>query len=299
MKVYLSTFYSPDLKRSAQRFKEQAEKMKIYDKIFMFTQDDLNDDFKNYVTTLLKLGKKKGYGYWVWQTFFHKKVLSQLNEGDIYHWCDVGCHFNIKGKQRLEEYLEILSKEPTGFLGFQYKNLNNKDFPKKLIFPNYIENQYTKSDLIKYFKLDNQDPIMRSPQVWGGSFFIRKCEKSIAIMDEHFKITRNRFDLIDDDEKKFVEKPLPEFIQHRHSQSVLSIIVKKAGSNLLSAYESEWALNEKGERTFEHLDNFPIIAKRDKRKNLFSRFMDRQKKNFKRKKNSISMLAKRLRSNFF
>ena len=63
MKVYLSTFYSPDLKRSAQRFKEQAEKMKIYDKIFMFTQDDLNDDFKNYVTTLLKLGKKKGYGY--------------------------------------------------------------------------------------------------------------------------------------------------------------------------------------------------------------------------------------------
>ena len=72
---------------------------------------------------LLKLGKKKGYGYWVWQTFFHKKVLSQINEGDIYHWCDVGCHFNLNGKTRLKEYIKILEKEPTGFLGFQYKDL--------------------------------------------------------------------------------------------------------------------------------------------------------------------------------
>ena len=83
----------------------------------------------------------------------------------------------------------------------------------------------------------------KTPQVWGGSFFIRKCKKSLEMMDEHYQITRNRFDLIDDDESKFIEEKVPEFVQHRHSQSVLSLIVKKAGSKLLSAYESEWALN--------------------------------------------------------
>ena len=155
----------------------------------------------------------------------------------------------------------------------------------ELVFPNYIENQYTKSDLIKYFKLDNQDPIMRSPQVWGGSFFIRKCEKSIEIMDEHFKITRNRFDLIDDDESKFIEKSLPGFITHRHSQSVLSILVKKQDCKLLSAYESEWAIDEFGNRTFDHTAQFPIIAKRDKHRNIFTRFIDRQKRNIRRRIN--------------
>ena len=87
----------------------------------------------------------------------------------------------------------------------------------------------------------------------------------MQMMDEHYQITRNRFDLIDDDDQKFLTKPMSEFIQHRHSQSVLSIIVKKAGSTLLSAYESEWAIDENGNRTYEHLSNFPIIAKRDKK----------------------------------
>tara|TARA_B100000700_G_scaffold318259_1_gene411083 strand:- start:143 stop:1024 length:882 start_codon:yes stop_codon:yes gene_type:complete len=292
MKIYLTTFYSSDLKRSADRFKEQAEKMQIYDKIFMFTQNDLNEDFKEYVNTLLKLGKKRGYGYWVWQTYFHKKVLSEINEGDIYHWCDVGCHFNINGKLRLMEYFDILKKESTGFLGFQYKNPEFKDAPKNYIYPNYIENQYTKSDLVKYFKLNKNDSMMKTPQVWGGSFFIRKCKKSLEMMDEHYQITRNRFDLIDDDESKFVEEKVPEFVQHRHSQSVLSLIVKKAGSTLLSAYESEWALNDKGIRTYDHLNNFPIIAKRDKQKNLIGRFIDRQVKNIKRKASQLKSILK-------
>ena len=59
MKIYLSTFYSSDLKRSANRFEIQAKDMQIYDKIFMFTEKNLNEDFKEYVNSLLKLGKKK------------------------------------------------------------------------------------------------------------------------------------------------------------------------------------------------------------------------------------------------
>ena len=52
MKIHLATFYSSDLKRSAQRFKYQAEEMGIYDHIHIFSQNDLNLDFKNYVSEL-------------------------------------------------------------------------------------------------------------------------------------------------------------------------------------------------------------------------------------------------------
>ena len=78
MKVHLASFYSSDLKRSAERFKNQPKIMETYDHIHLFTFNDLNDDFKSYVESLLKIGKIRGYGYWVWQTYIHKLILSTL-----------------------------------------------------------------------------------------------------------------------------------------------------------------------------------------------------------------------------
>ena len=40
--------------------------------------------------------------YWVWQTYVHQVVLAKIKEVDIYHWCDVGCHFNAKGIQTIK-----------------------------------------------------------------------------------------------------------------------------------------------------------------------------------------------------
>ena len=50
MKVHLATFYSLDLKRSADRFRQQVEEMNIYDYVHIFNQNDLNDDFKDVET---------------------------------------------------------------------------------------------------------------------------------------------------------------------------------------------------------------------------------------------------------
>ena len=288
MKIYLASFYSADLKRSAVRFKEQALKMGIYNSIKIFTYNDLDEDFKLYVKELIKKGKKKGYGYWVWQTYVHQNILSKLEYGDVYHWCDVGCHFNVQGKKRLEDYINIVLKDENGFLGFDYRNLKDESF-SEYNFPNYLEYQYTKEDLFKFFDVQKNYKITETPQVWGGSFFVKKTRKSMDMMRQHYNITRNRFDLIDDDPIKFIEKSRVGFIAHRHSQSVLSIIVKLSKCKLLSAYESEWALDKNNQRTFLHLKNFPIIARRDKRKNIFLRFIDRQIRTFNRYKNKFRL----------
>ncbi len=283
MKIHLATFYSTDLKRSAERFKYQANEMNFYDYIHIFNQNDLNDDFKKYVSDLLKMGKKRGFGHWVWQTYIHQIVLSKMNNGDIYHWCDVGCHFNKNGVSRLKDYINIVNKDKNGCLFFSYKKPNLNEKFNKYFFPENLEYEYTKADLIKYFDLSFDHEIIQTPQVWGGSFFLRKCSNSENLMKKHFEITRYRYDLIDDDESKFLEKSYPGFVAHRHSQSVLSILAKKINCNFLSAYESEWALDDKDQRTFDHLENYPIIARRDKKRNIFLRFIDRQKKNYKRR----------------
>lgn len=283
MKIHLATFYSTDLKRSAERFKYQANEMNFYDYIHIFNQNDLNDDFKKYVSDLLKMGKKRGFGHWVWQTYIHQIVLSKMNTGDIYHWCDVGCHLNKNGISRLKDYINIVNKDKNGCLFFSYKKPNLNEKFSKYFFPENLEYEYTKADLIKYFDLSFNHEIVQTPQVWGGSFFLRKCSNSENLMKKHFEITRYRYDLIDDDESKFIERSYPGFVAHRHSQSVLSILAKKINCNFLSAYESEWALDENKKRTYNHLDDFPIIAMRDKKKNIFLRFTDRQKKNFRRR----------------
>jgi len=287
MKIHLATFYSSDLKRSAERFRYQANEMNFYDHIHIFNQNDLNDDFKKYVSDLLKMGKKRGFGHWVWQTYIHQIVLSKMNTGDIYHWCDVGCHLNKNGVSRLKDYIDIVKKDKNGCLFFSYKKPNLSGKFSKYFFPENLEYEYTKSDLIKYFDLSFDHEIIQTPQVWGGSFFLRKCSNSESLMKKHFEITRYRYDLINDDESKFVEKSYPGFVAHRHSQSVLSILAKKINCNFLSAYESEWALDENKKRTYNHLDDFPIIARRDKKKNIFLRFIDRQKKNFRRRLNKF------------
>ena len=68
----------------------------------------------------LKMEKKR-----IWllglATLFSQISTKKMNDGDIYHWCDVGCHFNINGYKRLNEYFEMIEKEESGFLGFQYK----------------------------------------------------------------------------------------------------------------------------------------------------------------------------------
>ncbi len=44
MKVYLATFYSSDLSRSAKRFLDQAKSMNIYDSINIFSEKDSEMD---------------------------------------------------------------------------------------------------------------------------------------------------------------------------------------------------------------------------------------------------------------
>ena len=64
-------------------------------------------------------------------------------------------------------------------------------------------------------------------------------------------------------------------------QGVFSIICKKNKVQRLSASECEWA-ESNGTRKWDHLINYPILAKRDKQYNILKRFLNRQQKTLKR-----------------
>mgnify|MGYP000029363113 CR=1 FL=1 len=76
-------------------------------------------------------------------------------------------------------------------------------------------------------------------------------------------------------------KNYPGFLENRHDQSVYSLLCKKYNLKSFSAYECEWAyLNN--ERTWQHNKDSPILAKRDLKYSILTRFLRRQKKNLRR-----------------
>ena len=98
------------------------------------------------------------------------------------------------------------------------------------------------------------------------------------------EVFENRFDLIEDIPSKL--KNFDDFDHHKHDQSVFSILCKQKRIDFLSAYECEW-FYKNGIRYWKHTDYNPILAKRDKKYNLFKRFLNRQKKTLRRYKNKI------------
>ena len=279
-KIVLFAFASLDLKRSVKRLEEQALNSNFYDSIKIITPNNFNQETKIKATNLLKNGKKRGYGYWFWKPFFLSKIMKEINDGDIIHYIDIGCHIKKTGSNRFYEYLNLLTETNKWLVAFQY-HTNNIKFLNQIKFPKREEFKYTKSDLFEYFNCIEKKEITHSPQFWSGSFFIKKNDDAEIFIQKWNKVFEERFDLIDDTPSNI--KNFPGFIENRHDQSVFSILCKFCSIESLSAYECDWAEKD-SKRTWDHIINNPILAKRDLHYNIFKRFINRQIKNYKRRK---------------
>ena len=280
-KIILFSFATLDLKKSIKRLKNQALSSGYYDDIIIITPNDFDFETKKKVKDLIKKGKKRGYGYWFWKPFYLSKIMKEINDGDIIHYMDIGCHINKTASNRFYEYLDIIIDHNKWLLAFQY-HTNNIKHKSNIVFPNREEFKYTKSDLFHYFKCVDEKKMTHTPQFWAGSFFIKKDTNSAIFLKNWNKFFEEKFYLIDDTPSN--EKNFLGFIENRHDQSIFSLLCKKNSIESLSAYECDWA-EKNNLRTWDHTLGYPILAKRDLQYSMLKRFITRHIKNFKRKKN--------------
>ncbi len=147
-----------------------------------------------------------------------------------------------------------------------YKKSNLKTL-KKFRQQLHYEYQFSKRDLWEKLKINENDKILRSGQILSGCFFIKKNKYTSNIINDWLKLSKIR-NLIDDNKSKSIE--LKKFIQHRHDQSILSLLCKKNKTHTLSASELEFAYKN-GKKTWAHMEKFPFLAKRDKDFSLFKK----------------------------
>jgi len=274
-KVYLCSFASPDLKLSVNRFIKQSHELKFYDEVKVFDWKDLSLEKQKQMQSIFNKGQKRLYGYGSWKAEIILSYLDKIPENSILQYSDIGCIFNLNGRERLKEYIQITDKK--NILAFKYSD-PKFNIQNKYKFQIYYENQYTKADAWEYFNIDDNSDILKTEQVWSGTMFFKNNIYTKEILN-NWKKALNVTNLIDDSPS--VKKNHPNFIEHRHDQSMLSLICKKENIFCLSASECEWAEFE-NKRMWSHLKNYPILAKRDKKFNIIKRFINRQKKNIAR-----------------
>ena len=276
-KVYLCSFASHDLNLSVNRFISQARNMRIYENIKVFRPSDFSEELKKRIKELFKKGgKNRYYGFDTWRPEIIKKYLKDLPEGSIIHYSDIGNHLNKNGVQRLIDYVSMTEKN--NMTVFEYGNPAKQFKNYKYKFQKYMEYQFTKSDVLKYFNLSKNSEIFNSPQIWGGTFFLKKSNFSSIFLNQ-WELANKNTNLLDDSPS--ISENHKQFEGMRGCQSIFSIICKLNNVNRLSATECEWAENN-SQRIWSHLNSYPILAKRDKKFNMFKRFFNRQKKTLNR-----------------
>ena len=244
-------FADKRLAHSLRRFHRQATRMGVFDRIETLNEDDLSQNFLNEFQH--RLDVSPGFGYWVWKPQVILQVMEKLQPGDILLYADAGCHLNRRGVHRLWEYAEIVKSSPTGILGFELS------FGRELTHP---ESSWTKGDLFDFFGIKKDSEFASSPQVCGTVIIFQKRPNVEAFLRQWLDVFRGHFGLVDDSPSSW---NFPDFVAHRHDQSVFSLMAKLSGAYLLSHSESYPAkVKSNGRPDWRTLKGFPVLAKRDK-----------------------------------
>ena len=211
MKVHLVTYGDDNYTEIKKSFIQQAEASAFFDEILDFSPLDIDPIFYKDIYEPLKT--YRGGGYWIWKPYFVKKVLDSLPNGDIMFYCDAGSQINPNGKKRFIEYLDLLHRAKTGTIDFCLS---------------WREYQFTKQEVFEYFR--SSEDIVLSRQLMATVLPMRKCAHANMLVNIWYEMACKNSFLFTDEQRGPQRK---EFIDHRHDQSVYSIIRKTYGANII------------------------------------------------------------------
>jgi hypothetical protein len=227
-KRYFITFGGPteNYHNAVKRICKEAQDLRVFHEVIGKTDLDLKND-KDFWDKQSKFieNNKRGYGYWLWKSYIVLSQLEKMNDNDILLYCDSGCHLNPNGLRRLVEYIKMVNNSEYGILSFQMEHL---------------EHTWTKNDLFVEMNIPDEHKI--SGQHIATIFFVRKTENTVNLFKEYYNYVSN-YHLLDDTPSITLNHS--SFREHRHDQSILSLLFKKYGTVTLAdeTYFKNWQID--------------------------------------------------------
>lgn len=197
----------------------------------------------------------RGFGYWVWKPQILLQTLNKLPENHLLLYADAGCHLNPGGRQRFNYYASHLVGDKSLFL-----------FERG---PEDTVRKWTKADLMAAFQVHPDSRLAKSPQIEAGVMVIRNTTSARNLLREWQHVYERDVRLIDDSPSQ--SKNHESFVEHRHDQAILTLLVRPSPATVVHRQEHHLAPIAHGSRNWSQLAASPIHARRD----LQRRFMPR------------------------
>ncbi|MGA1048511.1 MAG: hypothetical protein ACO3UU_10890, partial [Minisyncoccia bacterium] len=167
--------------------------------------------------------QSRGFGYWQWKPLILLDALSKLEEGDIVAYVDSGNsiinNLEFVFKKCEEDSIVLFDNRDGNMRGDTHRN-----------------REWTKRDCFVLMNCD-EEQYYDSPQVDASYQFYKKTPEVISFLEQYRDYCSN--DNIISDIPNITKDNLPEFKDHRHDQSILSLLAAKNNIQLLPE-PSEW-----------------------------------------------------------
>lgn len=221
----------------AQQLNLKTAKQYGADRLIAYTPDDIDRGFYEKNKDILSI--KKGNGLYLWKPYFLNKAYKLLRDGDYLIYTDAGSVYVDK----IQYLIECMDKENTDIMVFSLQN-------------EMLERKYTKRDT--FILMDCDAPkFTDTPQSIGGYVMIRKSDFAEGFIAEDLEYTQDKRIITEQDNTQGLPN-YPDFIAHRHDQSVWSLMTKKYGLKRFRD-PSQFGMINRYEAEVEQRSAFPQI----------------------------------------
>lgn len=207
------------------------------DKTIGYTPKDMDTEFAEKNKDILSA--KKGNGYYLWKPYFLNKAYKELRDGDYLIYTDAGSIY----VNRIQYLIDCMEQEQVDLMTFSLEN-------------DKLERRYTKRDALVLMGCDTSE-YTDTPQSIGGYVVLKKSPFVEKFLAEDLAYAQDRRIITEEDNTQGLEN-YPDFVVHRHDQSVWSLMVKKYGLKRFRD-PSQFGLKNCYEPEVEERSNYPQI----------------------------------------
>lgn len=156
----------------------------------------------------------RGGGYWLWKPIIIQAALSEMQEGDFLVYADAGCVVHNRPDLVRKDFAAVLHDEVgishCGTWGGERKRLNRMDVMQAFV-----------GDVDSFLRHTN------GTEFEANRLVFCKNQRSVAFVNEWAETAFRNPRWFTDDESTV--KNHPDFVEHRHDQSIYNLLAYKHG----------------------------------------------------------------------
>ena len=203
MKAVLVNLSNQPYAASRTRLNESARQHGIEDILSWDFEEIKQTSF--YTRNRAILDQPRGMGYWLWKPYILLEALKGLADGDIALYCDSGMEIIAS----LDPLFRICRDEQPVLL------FGNGDF---------VNASWTKRDCFIRMNCDRES-FWQGPQCDAAFLLVRKSPFVLQFLEEWLQFAGDE-NILTDLPNISGKRNLPGFIEHRHDQSILSLLAQ-------------------------------------------------------------------------